>query len=726
MTGNSDANELTGAAGNDTLIGNAGDDDLDGGLGTDSLAGGLGDDEYIVDSAGDKIAEAAGQGTDTVLSKVSWTLGANLENLTLADVAALNGIGNALVNFIVGNVSNNLLSGGAGNDTLQADGGNDTLDGGAGADRMDGGSGDDTYVIDDLDTDGAGTDKGDVVVDSGGVDTVRSYFTVDLGVDYPAIENAALLGTAAIVATGTAGANWLSGNTAANQLFGLAGNDTIDGGSGGDKMTGGAGDDRYIVDSASDVIVENGGEGTDTVQSTVSYVLGASLEHLVLAGTAAINGSGNGGANSIAGNNAANKLAGLPGDDTLAGNGGNDLLDGGAGADSLDGGLGNDVFIVDSAADVVAERDGEGTDTVQSSLQTTTLAAFVENLTLLTGAENGSGNGLSNLITGNNDANVLDGAGGNDTLTGAGGGDTIIGGAGIDRMSGGLGDDFYDVDSSTDVAIEASGQGVDTVTASASFTLGNYIENLMLAAGAGSINGTGNSQANVISGNEGANRLSGSSGSDTIAAGDGADTLDGGAGNDSMSGGAGDDTYFVNAAGDIVVESGGDGTDTVQSAISYRLGAGVENLTLLGTAAINGTGNSGDNQIVGNAAANRLDGGEGNDVLRGGAGNDTLTGGLGSDSFVRASASDGRDTITDFTLGAGGDKLNIGDVLVGYDAGDNAAEFVQLVVSNGNTVVRIDANGAAGGAQLADAFVLVGVAVTDPAQLVSDGNLILQ
>ncbi len=112
--------------------------------------------------------------------------------------------------------------------------------------------------------------------------------------------------------------------------------------------------------------------------------------------------------------------------------------------------------------------------------------------------------------------------------------------------------------------------------------------------------------------------------------------------------------------------------------------------------------------------------------MRGGAGNDTLTGGLGSDSFVRVSAGDGRDTITDFTLGAGGDKLDIGDVLVGYDAGDNAAEFVQLVVSNGNTIVRIDTNGAAGGAQFTDAFVLVGVAVTDPAQLVNDGNLILQ
>ncbi len=726
IIGNGWGNELEGAAGNDTIYGGAGDDEIDGGTGNDLMCGGLGDDEYIVDAAGDKIVESANQGTDTVFSKISWTLGANLENLTLTDPAALNGFGNALANLIIGNTGNNLLSGGAGNDTLQSDGGNDTLDGGAGADRMEGGSGDDTYVVDDLDTDGAGPDKGDVIIDSGGNDTVRTYFAVNLGVDYPSIENAALLGKAAVAATGTAGANWLSGNGAANQLFGLGGNDTLDGGGGGDKMAGGAGDDRYVVDSAYDVISENAGEGNDTVQSSVSYVLGANLEHLVLAGIAAINGSGNGGANAITGNKAANKLAGLLGDDTLIGNGGNDLLDGGAGADSLDGGLGNDLFIVDNVSDVVTERDGEGIDTVQSSLQATTLAAFVENLTLLTGAKNGTGNGLNNGITGNSEANILDGSAGNDTLSGAGGNDTIIGGAGIDRMGGGLGDDLYYVDSSADVVLEASGQGFDTVVASASFVLGGYLENLTLAAGAGSINGTGNSQSNLITGNEGANRLAGSAGNDTIAGGDGADTLDGGAGNDSMTGGAGDDVYLVNAAGDIVAESGGGGTDTVQSAIGYKLGAEVENLTLVGNAAINGTGNGGDNVIVGNGAANRLYGGDGNDVLRGGAGNDTLTGGSGSDSFVRVLGSDGRDTITDFTLGPGGDKLDIGDVLFGYDAGDDAAEFVQLVVSNGNTIVRIDANGSADGAQFADAFVLVGVAVTDPNQLAADGNLILQ
>ncbi len=726
ITGNSDGNELTGAAGNDTLVGNGGDDDIDGGVGADSMAGGLGGDEYIVDAAGDRIAEAAGQGIDIVLSKVSWTLGANLENLTLTDAAALNGIGNALVNVIVGNASGNLLSGGAGNDTLQADGGSDTLDGGTGADRMDGGSGDDTYVIDDLDTDGAGADKGDVIIDSGGVDSVRSYFAVNLGVDYPGIENAALLGKSAIAATGTAGANWLAGNASANQLSGLAGNDTLNGGGGGDKMAGGTGDDRYFVDSAYDVASENAGEGNDTVQSSVSYVLGANLEHLTLAGIAAINGSGNGGANAITGNNAANKLAGLLGDDTLIGNGGNDLLDGGAGADSLDGGLGNDLFVVDSASDIVAERDGEGIDAVHSALQATVLAAFVENLTLLSGAKDGTGNGLNNGIIGNNDANVLDGAGGNDTLSGAGGNDTLIGGTGNDRMGGGLGNDFYNVDSGADVAVEASGQGLDTVMASASFVLGSYIENLTLAAGAGSINGTGNSSNNVMAGNEGANRLTGSTGNDTISGGDGADTLNGGAGNDSMTGGHGDDVYLVNAIGDVVVESGGGGTDTVQSAISYKLGAEVENLTLVGTAAINGTGNGGDNSMAGNGAANRLDGGAGDDVLRGGAGNDTLTGGLGSDSFVRVLGSDGRDTITDFTLGLGGDKLDIGDLLTGYDAGDDAAEFVQLVVSNGTTIVRIDANGSTGGAQFADAFVLAGIAVTDPNQLAADGNLILQ
>jgi Ca2+-binding RTX toxin-like protein len=715
--GNSLANRITG---------NSEDNELDGAGGNDTLMGGAGDDEYSVDAFGDVVGEAAGQGTDTVFSKVSWTLGANLENLTLTDAAALNGIGNTSVNTIIGNASDNLLRGGAGNDTLQADGGSDTLDGGAGADAMNGGAGNDTYVIDDIDTDGAGSDAGDSITDSGGIDTIKTLFAIDLGAQYANFENAVLLGKAAVNAAGSAAANLLVGNGAANQLAGLAGNDALDGGAGRDTLIGGAGDDRYVVDNALDVIIENAGEGADTVQSFVSHTLGATLEHLVLAGAAAINGIGNAAGNSIAGNNAANKLSGLDGNDTLAGNGGNDVLDGGSGNDAMAGGLGNDLFVVDSASDTVTEADGEGVDTVQSSLVSTSLGGFVENLTLLVGAANGTGNDLNNLILGNGDANALDGGAGNDTLGGGAGDDTLTGAAGIDRMAGGLGNDLFHVDSSSDIVIEAAGQGVDSVVASASFVLGGNLENLALAGGAGDINGTGNALANLVTGNEGDNKLAGGAGNDTLSGGDGLDTLDGGAGNDSMSGGAGDDTYVVNAVGDVIVENGGAGTDTVQSVITYTLGATLENLTLLGAGAINGTGNDGDNSITGNGAANRLGGGDGADTLRGGAGNDILTGGEGSDTFIRALNSDGRDAVTDFTLGAGGDKLDVSDVLIGYDLSDNAAEFVQLVASNGNTTVRIDANGAVGGAQFADAFVLVGVTATDANQLIGDGNLILQ
>jgi hypothetical protein len=111
-----------------------------------------------------------------------------------------------------------------------------------------------------------------------------------------------------------------------------------------------------------------------------------------------------------------------------------------------------------------------------------------------------------------------------------------------------------------------------------------------------------------------------------------------------MSGGPGNDTYVVNAAGDTVTEIANEGTDTVQSGITYTLGANVENLTLTGSADVNGTGNLLDNALTGNAGNNVLDGGAGNDTLTGGVGTDTLTGGVGDDTFIYMRG-DGSDSI---------------------------------------------------------------------------------
>ncbi|NTU52390.1 MAG: DUF4347 domain-containing protein [Chlorobiaceae bacterium] len=137
------------------------------------------------------------------------------------------------------------------------------------------------------------------------------------------------------------------------------------------------------------------------------------------------------------------QMYGEAGNDTLMGNGGNDLLDGGTDADRMEGGAGNDMYVVDNPGDVVKETAGKGTDSVEASI-TFTLVANVENLTLTgSGAINGKGNVLDNVINGNDGANVLSGATGNDTILGVGGNDTINGGTGADVMTGGDGNDLF-------------------------------------------------------------------------------------------------------------------------------------------------------------------------------------------------------------------------------------------------------------------------------------------
>ena len=154
LTGDANANLLDGGAGNDTLrggagadqlLGGAGNDALVGGAGADVMTGGTGNDTYYVDDPGDQTVESPGGGTDLVIAVRSWTLADNIENLTLAQGAGTNAIGNTLNNVITGNETPNWLAGMTGNDTLDGKAGDDILDGGAGTDTLTGGTGADTF-----------------------------------------------------------------------------------------------------------------------------------------------------------------------------------------------------------------------------------------------------------------------------------------------------------------------------------------------------------------------------------------------------------------------------------------------------------------------------------------------------------------------------------------------------------------------------------------------------
>lgn len=702
-----DVENVVGSRFDDTLTGDSRANLLDGAGGADVLAGGLGNDTYITDRS-DTIIENAGEGSDTVVADFSYVLDANLENLTLAGMQAISGTGNAANNVLIGNSAGNVLLG------LE---GNDVLDGRGGADRMEGGSGDDVYVVDYV------LDRV-IELAGGGNDRIEASVSIALP---DQVEVLLLTGSAGINGSGNSLDNMLTGNGAANILDGKAG---------ADVMRGGGGDDTYVVDNANDTVLEYFAGGVDTVRSSVDWTLGSEIENVTLTG-AARSATGNAWANTIIGSNGDNVLSGLDGADLLYGMSGNDILDGGTGRDLMDGGAGSDVYLLNSAAEhtgaEITDTGPSGVDEVRlNSLESGVYVFFagdtgIERIVITkapagwqsstTGVNaaaiaNGVdiiGSSAGNVITGTSFADRIDGGGGDDVLRGGGGDDVYVispdgvvnellpkiieladggidrvesaftatlaanvenlvltgnraidgtgnaldnaitgndadnvidGGAGADSMRGGLGNDVYVVDGLRDRVIETANAGVDEVRSSISWMLGANVENLTLT-GTATIDGTGNDVANVITGNAAANLIDGRGGADT------------------MAGGSGNDTYVVDDTGDVVVETASAGIDTVRAAITYTLTANVENLMLLGTAALNGTGNALDNTIVGNAADNVLDGGVGVDVLRGGLGNDTYVVDSATDKVIEA-ASAGIDTVLSsvrWTLGGNVENL---------------------------------------------------------------------
>lgn len=690
-----------GTFGHDTLYGRDGDDRLEGGTGFDTLGGGDGNDTlvgnyeysvYGVDAmyggAGNDTADFSNHGHAVWIDldyagREVWTRdGADVLTGTWRQVADLdsveNFIGSAGSDQLWGNAEDNRIEGRAGHDEIYGREGNDVLVGGLGFDTLDGGDGDDTLVGTyeyspygvDVMFGGAGSDTVDfsnhdhavwIDLDYAGREvwtrdgaglTVGSWRQV---ADLDAVEN--LIGSAgADQIWGNAEANRIEGGAGSDEIYGREGDDVLVGGLGGDTIDGGDGTDLAVyfgtradfsVTDLSDGnylisdLREGAPEGADRVSGietiqfadgefTITDLINSAPTDLALSGETVDEDSAIG---TVVGTLSTTDA---DADETFI----YQLLDDAGGRFALDG-----------ANLVVADvLDFETATTRQVTVRVTDSAGLVYDETftiavndilegaVITGTDGDdlvrgtiASEGLARSteaadeISGLAGNDVLYGEGGDDIIDGGTGNDTLDGGTGDDTMSGGADDDTYYVDSLGDTVIENTNAGIDKVISTVNTTLAANVENLQLA-GSDNINGTGNGLANTLTGNASNNVLNGRGGADQ------------------MIGGGGNDTYYVDSAGDKVIEIAGAGTDRVISTVSITLAANVENLQLNGSANINGTGNT---------LANTLAGNSGNNVLNGLLGNDILSGGGGADSFVFSTALNATtnvDRIIDFSV----------------------------------------------------------------------------
>jgi Ca2+-binding RTX toxin-like protein len=294
------------------------------------------------------------------------------------------------------------------------------------------------------------------------------------------------------------------------------------------------------------------------------------------------------------------------------------------------------------------------------------------------------------IIVGTQANDTITGTAVNDIILGQGGDDTIDGGSGVDRMAGGIGNDTYVVNSFADQVFENANEGFDTVNAFVNFTLPANVEALVLQGTAAT--GTGNALDNVITGSNAGNTISGAGGNDTLSGLGGRDVLSGGAGADTMIGGAGNDDFFVDNAGDVVIDLDGDAFDRIITTIDLTLPIDIENVRVASSAGLSVTGNDKDNLI---------DGGDGNDVLSAGFGKDNIDGDDGNDTLF---GGEGNDDISGFT---GDDTIDGG----GGDDTIGAQEGIDLMFGGaGNDVFQYDLGD---GSDLIADFEGAGIAVAD-------------
>ena len=616
LYGQAGADTLDGGLGNDTLYGGAGNDVLNGGFdllppgkeadlfgsnyfpGNDTMSGGAGDDTYLFgrSSRSDRIVDTAVSGETNQL---------RFEAGVIASDVAVRHEGNDLNFYIVGFIDNKLsvvdyfnsavrplttatfsdgtvwtsaefeaaqlgpvgngdrfIRGTDGNETLTGLGGNDTIDGKDGNDRISGGDGND-YLLG-----GAGRD---VLMGGNGNDVL------------------------------------LGGSGASDLLIGGAGDDTLTAGEGDDFLDGGTGNDVLDAGAGRNRIIFQQGDGQDIVRGTATAggFFSTNIEPVT---TYIVGTLGNG-------------PVGITSAEVVLTRAGDDLV--------IDRNDGDDRITVEnyftsSGAGLYPVHNIVFSDITWNNADINSRVVAGQPGTPPSPGTTQIGTDGNDVLTGTAGADNLFGRAGDDYLKGGAGNDFLNGETGKDLLEGGAGDDMLVVDSVLDAITERPGEGTDTVQSYINYALGGNVENLTLIGNI-AISATGNELNNYLVGNALNNVMLGRSGDDVLYGDAGDDFLNGELGKDQMFGGLGNDTVIVDDAGDYVWEAANEGTDTIQSYISYALQENFENLILIGQTGVVANGNALANVIQGNDADNRIDGMGGLDNLFGNGGNDRLT-----------------------------------------------------------------------------------------------------